>query len=91
MAVFYLLPTRDELSHQWARYFRQWFPGLTDVGPEMADQIAEVIVPQPGVFVVFADDLPENGHVWEALVDGFGADRGDRVIDLRSFPRRMAA
>jgi hypothetical protein len=91
MAIFYLLPSRDELSRQWARYFRQWFPGLTEAGPEMADQIAEIVVPQPGVYVVFADDLPEDGHVWEALADGFGAGHGDRVIDLRSSPRRMAA
>ena len=91
MATFYLLPTRDELSHQWARYFRQWFPGSADAGPELADAVVEAIAPQPGVYVVFADDLPDHGNVWEALEDGFGAGPGDRVIDVRSSPRRMAA
>ncbi len=91
MAVFYLLPSRIELSRQWGRYFRQWFPGLTEPGPELADLVAEVVAPQQGVYVVFADDLPDGGHVWEALADGFGAEPGDRVIDVRSSPRRMAA
>ena len=91
MSVFYLLPSRSELGRQWARYFRQWFPGLTETGPELADAIAELVAPQPGVYVVFADDLPDDGHVWEALADGFGAAHGDRVIDVRGGPRRMAA
>jgi hypothetical protein len=91
MSVFYLLPARADLSRQWGRYFRQWFPGLNEHGPELADLIAEVIAPNPGVYVVFADDLPDDGHVWEALADGFGASPGDRVIDVRTSPRRMAA
>jgi hypothetical protein len=91
MSVFYLLPSRTELSRQWGRYFRQWFPGLHEPGPEFADVIAEVVAPQQGVYVVFADDLPDDGHVWEVLADGFGATPGDRVIDVRSSPRRMAA
>jgi hypothetical protein len=91
MAVFYLLPSRCELSRQWAKYFRQWFPGLTEPGPELADRVAEVVAPQPGVYVVFADDLPDIGPVWEALADGFGAGPGDRVVDVRGGPRRMAA
>jgi hypothetical protein len=91
MSVFYLLPPRDHLTRQWARYFRQWFPGLAEPGPELADMIAEVLAPQTGVYVVFADDLPDDGQVWEALADGFGASPGDRVIDVRGTPRRMAA
>src|SRR5437667_7927818 len=91
MSVFYLLPPRIDLSRQWARYFRQWFPGLTEPGLELADRIAEAVAPEPGVYVVFADDLPDDGHVWEALADGFGAGPGDRVIDVRGGSRRMAA
>lgn len=91
MAVFYLLPPRDELGRQWARYFRQWFPGPAEPRPELADLIAEVVAPQPGVYVVFADDLPDDGPVWAALEDGFGAGPGDRVIDVRGGTRRLAA
>ena len=91
MSVFYLLPSRDDLTRQWGRYLRQWFPGLDEPGAELADCIAEILAPHPGVYVVFADDLPDVGHVWEALADGFGASPGDRVIDVRSSPRRMAA
>ena len=91
MAIFYLLPARGDLTRQWARYFRQWFPGLDEPGAEFADLIAEMIAPQQGIHVVFADDLPDDGSVWEALEDGFGADPGDRVIDVRTGARRMAA
>src|SRR5205807_7442450 len=58
MSVFYLLPSRDDLTRQWGRYLRQWFPGLDEPGPELADGIAEILAPHPGVYVVFADDLP---------------------------------
>jgi hypothetical protein len=91
MATFYLLPARTDLTCQWVRYFRQWFPGLREPGAELADLIAEVVVPQPGIHVVFADDLPDEGGVWEALEDAFGAGPGDRVIDVRGEARRMAA
>jgi hypothetical protein len=92
MSMFYLLPPRADLARQWAKYFRQWFPGLPEAGPELADLITEVVAPQHGVYVVFADDLPEDGPVWEALADGFGAEAGDRVFDLRgAHTRRLAA
>jgi len=91
MATFYLLPSRTDLCRQWGKYFRQWFPGLPNPGPELADAIAEIVAPQPGVYVVFADDLPEGGAVWEALADSFGASPGDRVLDMRSAPLRLAA
>src|SRR5437667_438040 len=73
MSVFYLLPPRNDLARQWAKYFRQWFPGLCEPGPELADLVAEVMAPQPGVYVVFADDLPDDGHVWAALADAVAA------------------
>jgi hypothetical protein len=91
MATFYLLPARADLSRQWVKYLRQWFPGLSETGPEFADLIAEVVAPRPDMHVVFADDLPDDGAVWETLEDGFGADPGDRVIDVRAGVRRMAA
>jgi hypothetical protein len=90
MATFYLLPGRQHLTRQWVRYFRQWLPGLSE-SPEFADLIAETLVPQAGTYVVFADDLPDDGPVWEALADSFGASPGDRVLDLRGGVRRMAA
>ena len=41
MATFYLLPSRSHLSRQWARYFHQWFPGLADAGPELAEALKD--------------------------------------------------
>jgi hypothetical protein len=91
MATFYLLPSRIEMRREWGKLFRHWFPGLPEPGPEFPDLVAQIVAPQPGIRVVFADDLPDHGHIWEALVDGFGACPGDQMIDVRSGRLRLAA
>jgi hypothetical protein len=85
MATFYLLPPRGAVAGPWTGYLRQWFPGLADPGRDLADLLAAFAERQPGVFVVFADDLP-GGEVRDALRDGFGLDREDQVFDLRQGP-----
>jgi hypothetical protein len=83
MATFYLLPARAELARRWTAYFRQWLPSLPDASAETVEKVVQAVVRQPEVYVVFADDLPAGGDVTASLRDGFGADTGDRVIDVR--------
>ncbi len=91
MATFYLLPPRAEMARRWADSLRATLPDVADLGPELADHLALVAEHQPGVYVVFADDLPDEGDVRVLLQEGFGADADDRVIDLRSGPLAAAA
>jgi hypothetical protein len=91
MSTFYLLPPRAELARRWANHLRQWLPVPHDPGAGLADDLVAITARQPGVYVVFADDLPDGDGVREALRDGFGAEAEDCVIDLRGGPRAAAA
>jgi hypothetical protein len=91
MSTFYLLPPRAALARQWAGYFRQWLPELPALTEEWAEDVVGAVVRLPGVYVVFADELPDGADVTAALRDGFGADADDRVIDLRGNGLQAAA
>ena len=41
----------------------------------------------PDVFVVYLDDLPAGELPDRALADGFGAQAGDEVVDVRATGR----
>jgi hypothetical protein len=90
MSTFYLLPPRAEMARRWAEFVRQWLPVMHHPDTGLADDLMTITVRQPGVYVVFADDLPD-GAVSDALRDCFGVDASDRVIDLRRGPGSAAA
>jgi hypothetical protein len=50
----------------------------------LADAIADVAVGETDAFLVFRDDLPAGERVAQALVDGFGAEEDDEVIEVRA-------
>jgi hypothetical protein len=86
MSRFYLLPPRAELGERIASFLRLLFPGLDwDAGMRLnlAEALGEAAECQEGVIVVFRDDLPAGETVSRALVDGFGAEAGDEVIEVR--------
>ncbi len=37
----------------------------------------------PDVYVVFREDLPEGEPTHRALADGFGAETGDEVVEVK--------
>jgi hypothetical protein len=86
MSVFYLLPPRPLLGEHFAGYLRGLFPGLDWDAPtrlNLADALSAAASCHPHVHVVFREELPEGEPARRALVDGFGAEEGDEVVEVR--------
>jgi hypothetical protein len=86
MATFYLLPPRPYLGERFAAYLEGLFPGLhwdSAVWANLAEGLAAAATCHPGVHVVYREELPEGEDPARALADGFGAEPGDEVIEVR--------
>jgi hypothetical protein len=86
VSVFYLLPPRAFLGKRFAVYLQGLFPGLTWTSEQwsnLAEGLTAAATCHPGVYVVHREELPEEGNPARSLVDGFGAEPGDEVIELR--------
>ncbi|HEY7158776.1 MAG TPA: hypothetical protein VH575_32830 [Gemmataceae bacterium] len=85
MSIFYLLPPRPFLGDRFAAFLQTFFPGL-DWDRAERDSLAELLgVAADGrdVYVVYRDDLPRDESAAQALVNGFGAEPGDEVVEVR--------
>ena len=86
MATFYLLPPRPYLGQCVARSLQSLFPGLSwdaAVWEALADGLADAARRQDGVYVVYREELPPDEDTDRALADGFGAEPGDEVVEVR--------
>jgi hypothetical protein len=86
MSTFYVLPPRPVLGERFAGFLQLVFPGLQWDAPmrtNLADALGEAAVSHPDVFVVYREDLPPGESVARGLVDAFGAEPGDEVIEVR--------
>lgn len=85
MATFYLLPPRECLEQAIGDILARLLPGLP-IPAESWEAVTERIGSAAGwpadVFLVPRDDLPEGEPVAEALESAFGAEFGDRVIEV---------
>ncbi len=85
MSIFYLMPPRPFLGDRFAAFLQTFFPGLDWDSGERAN-LADVLgdaAGRDGVFVVYRDDLPHEESTAQALVNGFGAEAGDEVVEVR--------
>src|SRR2546423_76658 len=84
MATFYLLPPRACLEESLGDLLGRLLPGLplpADAGDLVADRLAQSVGWPADVSLVPRDDLPE-GEVAAALAAAFGAEPGDRVVEV---------
>lgn len=90
MATFYVLPPRSILDAAVGELFARFLPGLP-LPADTWDLVSERLANgwPPDVYLVPRDDLPEGEPVTDALIAGFGAEPGDRVVEigLRGAPR----
>jgi hypothetical protein len=87
VSTFYLLPPRPHLGQRFAEYLEGLFPGLTwdsGVWANLADGLAAAATARPDVFVVYREELPDGEEPARALADGFGAEPGDEVVEVRA-------
>jgi hypothetical protein len=93
--TFYVLPARETLGQQFANFLTDFFPGLDltkTTRAELADAVTSLAETQDDVFVVHRDEL-ENADLEWTLVNAFGAEQGDlivEVIDSHDTPRPPA-
>src|SRR4051794_19608697 len=90
MATFYLLPPRPLLADHVCGLLGDVLPGLRWEPAErarLADVVGSAAGAHEGVFVVYREDLPEGEPPARALADGFGAEPGDEVVEVRPGPR----
>jgi hypothetical protein len=86
VSTFYLLPPRSLLGDRVADFLLTVLPGLDWDGAmraNLAEAVAAAATAHPDVHVVFRDDLPAGESPAAALADGFGAESGDEVIEVR--------
>jgi hypothetical protein len=85
MATFYLLPPRDCLDRAVGDVLARLLPGLplpADPWDVVADRVAAAAGWPADVFLVPRDDLPDGEPVGPALAAAFGAEPGDRVVEV---------
>ena len=92
MATYLVLPPRELLEHAMTEFANRLLPGLPKPLGLADVLLAHVIAAQPGsdrTFVVYREELPDSGDTLETLVDAFGAEPGDRVLEFGP-PRNLA-
>ena len=83
MATFYLLPPRAMVEQRWQSIWQAILPGARLRAAEgWADLLAESLG-EPDGYLVFRDELPVGEDPLAALRDGYGAEPGDRVVEVR--------
>ncbi len=85
MSTFYLLPPRAILADHLADWLSRALPGVEwDVAcrRHLMEMVAAAAC-RPGVHLVHRDELPAGEAPEAALIDGFGADPGDEVVEVR--------
>jgi hypothetical protein len=86
MALFCLLPPRPLLAPWLANCLQSLLPEWTwtdDAGTVLAEALAAAAARRPDVFVVHREELPEGESPARALADGYGAEPGDEVLEVR--------
>jgi hypothetical protein len=85
MATFYLLPPRTCLEQAFGDLLAWLLPGLplpVESWEAITDRVGSAANWPDDVFLVPRDDLPEGEALGEALAAAFGAEPGDRVVEV---------
>lgn len=91
MSIFYVLPPRDQIGQHFEEFLSSVFPGLSwprGDWADLAEALAQAGESQPGIYVIFSDDLDEIAGVEVSAARDFGALPGDELIIVR--PQRTA-
>jgi hypothetical protein len=86
VSTFYLLPPRPVLGDHLAAFLGGLLPGLDwscATRRNLAEAVTAAATVHDNVFVVYREDLPEGESPARALADGYGAEPGDEVVEVR--------
>jgi len=83
MADFLLLPPRPAVGEEIARLIRPYLPGVRVTAADCVRFLDGLVSAHGGrAFLVHREELPDEEDVATALRDGFGAEAGDRVVQV---------
>jgi hypothetical protein len=92
MATFYLLPPRASLDAALNDFLTKLIPGLS-VPPGswdlLADRLTSALNAEDEIYLIPRDDLPEDELPATSLMAGFGAEPGDRVVEVGAIARAI--
>jgi hypothetical protein len=86
VSTFYLMPPRPQVGERFVGYLKDLFPGLDwsrTTWPDLAEVLTGLASRRGDVFVVHREDLPAGEATARALADGFGAEAGDEIVEVR--------
>ena len=85
MATFYVLPSRPLVGRRVAESLGKLFPGLAWGAadwPDLAELIGATVMGRPDVYVLYREDVPDGMALGDALMQEFGAEPGDEVVEV---------
>lgn len=84
VATFYILPSRPLVGERLSHLLESWLPGIHCAfsSEELAEGFGSFLNRQTDSYIVFREDLPLEADPVQALIDGFGAEEGDEVIEV---------
>jgi len=85
MATFYLLPPRSCLEEALGTLLTRLLPGLplpAESWEAVTDRVGAAANWPSDVYLIPRDDLPDGEPVGESLSAAFGAEPGDRVVEV---------
>jgi hypothetical protein len=85
VSTFFVLPPRPLLARAYAEFLATVLPGVSlshVTWGDVADALAAVLRQGQDVFLLHREDLPDGEDPARALVDGFGAEPGDEVVEV---------
>jgi hypothetical protein len=87
MATFYLLPSPGYLGKALKPYLQVLFPGLhwdESILLQLTERVRDAASQHADAYVVYQHELPEDADVVQAIVDAYGAEPGDEVIEIHA-------
>lgn len=85
MATFYLIPPRECLEQAVAEFLTRVLPGLPN-DPSVADALLAAVEFEANrtgdAYLIHREDLPGGRDVVSDLTDAFGAEPGDKVVEI---------
>jgi hypothetical protein len=85
VSTFYLLPPRSLLADHLIDCLAAFLPGVEFDCADRCRLFSDLIesIGIGNLFVVYREDLRAGAAVEAALVDGYGAEQGDEVVEVR--------
>lgn len=93
MATFLVLPPRELLEHAVTEFANRLLPGLPKplgLSDVLLAHVVASLHGGDGAYVIYREELPDTGDTVSVLVEAFGAEPGDRVLEIGA-PRNLAS